>query len=604
MKTPLEQFHVVALLRQQMIQMGDAPALRFQEGEAWADISWKQFGIYADGISQALLSFGIEVQDKLAIFANNSPEWTITDVAAAQIRAVTAPIYPTSTVDQAAYIINDSQAKMLFVDGQEQLDKAIELLPLCPKLERIVLMKDGLIKPQANIPLLTWQELLDGDHYVYHQELLNRVSNLHLDDLFTLIYTSGTTGEPKGVMLLQRNFASAIRQHCEFVPFHQGDVSLAFLPLSHVFERCWSLYALTQGGTNAYLNDPTQVQSALAEVKPNAMCAVPRLFEKIYSAVMTKVAKAPTKRQRLFHWALHQGYSHFLKDQGQKRFGPWRTFKWIAADRLVLSKIRAQLGGQLKVMPCGGAALDPEVSKFFLSVGLPVICGYGMSETVATITANRPGTIGIGTNGTPLPDLEVRIGDEDEIQVRGDTVMKGYYNRPDANQEAFTEDGWFRTGDCGRFDEQGRLIITDRIKELMKTSNGKYIAPQRVEGMVSREPLVEQVAIVADSRNYVSALIVPAFEALEQWAKERGIKYKDKMELLENSKVIAHFDERLKHVQQELAKFEQVKKFTLLNREFSQKMGEITPTLKLRRKVINQRFAAEIEEMYKKVVKN
>ncbi|WP_298440878.1 long-chain fatty acid--CoA ligase [uncultured Ferrimonas sp.] len=590
------------MLRQRMQQMPDAPALRYQAQKQWQDISWQQFGLFADGISRALLALDIGVQDKLAIFAQNSPQWTIADLAIAQLRAVSAPIYPTSTSEQAAYIINDAQAKVLFVGGQEQYDKALQLIELCPTLTHIILMDKALVKVACAVTVVHWQELLDGDHHSLQGELDQRINDSHLDDLHTLIYTSGTTGDPKGVMLDQRNFASAIRQHCEFIPFHSGDVTLAFLPLSHVFERAWTIYALSQGGTNAYLLNPAQVQGALKEIRPHAMCAVPRLFEKIYSAVMDKVSKAPKGRQRLFQWALHQGHNHFLKDQGEMRFGPWRTFKWIAADRLVLSKIRDQLGGRIRMMPCGGAALDPQVNRFFQSVGLSVLCGFGMTETTATVTASRPGNIGIGSNGTPLPDVELKIGANDEVLVRGDTVMRGYYHRPEADAETFTEDGWLRTGDCGRLDEQGRLVITDRIKELMKTSNGKYIAPQRVEGMCSREPLVEQIAIIADARNYVSALIVPAFEALEAWAKERNIPYKDKLELLENAKVNAHFEERLKEVQQELAKFEQVKKFTLINREFSQKMGEITPTLKLRRKVINQRFAAEIESMYKKVV--
>ncbi|QIZ78944.1 AMP-dependent synthetase/ligase [Ferrimonas lipolytica] len=586
-----------------MQEMPDAPALRYQSDNQWQDISWQQFGLFADGISRALLALGLEVQDKIAIFAQNSPQWTIADIAAAQIRAVSAPIYPTNTTEQSAYIINDSGAKVLFVAGQEQYQKALAIVADCPQLQHIVLMDKELAKVDCAIAIHGWQELLDGDHHHLQAGLDARIDDVHLDDLFTLIYTSGTTGEPKGVMLDSRNFASAIRQHCEFIPFHKGDVSLAFLPLSHVFERAWTVYALSQGGTNAYLLNPGDVQGALTEVRPHAMAAVPRLYEKIYSAVMDKVNQAPKSRQRLFHWALQQGLNHFLKDQGEMRFGPWRTLKWILADRLVLSKIRNNLGGRLNMMPCGGAALDPQVDRFFQSVGLTVICGYGMTETTATISASRPGNIGIGANGTPLADVEVRISDNDEIQVRGDTVMRGYYNRPDADAEAFTEDGWLRTGDCGRLDERGRLVITDRIKELMKTSNGKYIAPQRVEGMVAREPMVEQVAIIADARNYVSALIVPAFEALEHWAKERNITYKDKLELLENSKVIALFEERLKEVQHELAKFEQVKKFTLMNREFSMKLGEITPTMKLRRKVINQRFAAEIEQMYKKVVR-
>ncbi|WP_345315415.1 long-chain fatty acid--CoA ligase [Ferrimonas gelatinilytica] len=588
-------------MRERFASMGNAPALRHQANGQWQTISWIDFGRRVDALSRALLAMGLAVQDKVAIFANNCPEWTIADLATAQCRAVSAPIYPTNTEQQSAYIINDAGARVLFVAGQEQYQKALNLLSDCPTLTDLVLLEEDLTPVEAPVRIHRLSELLVADNGAQQAELDRRIGDHRLDDLLTLIYTSGTTGEPKGVMLDYKNFASAVRQHISFVPFGEGDVSLAFLPLSHVFERCWTLYVLIQGGTNAYLNDPMRVQDALAEVRPHVLCAVPRLYEKIFSAVMEKLETAPGKKKALFLWALKQGLKRFEAEQGHGSLTILDRLKLAIADKLVLSKVREKLGGRIRFMPAGGAALDPKVNEFFQSVGLTVLCGFGMTETTASVTANMPGRIGIGTNGNPLAEMQVRIGADDEIQVKGDTVMRGYYNRPEDTAATFTEDGWLKTGDCGYLDEQGRLMITDRIKELMKTSNGKYIAPQRVEGMVSRDPLVEQVAIIADARNYVSALIVPAFEALESWAKEAGIQYKDKLELVQHARVKAHFEERLKAVQKELARFEQVKQFTLLPREFCMKLGELTPTMKLRRRVINQRFAAQIDAMYRKV---
>ncbi|GAA5187208.1 long-chain fatty acid--CoA ligase [Ferrimonas gelatinilytica] len=601
MRTPLEQLHLVKGMRERFASMGNAPALRHQANGQWQTISWIDFGRRVDALSRALLAMGLAVQDKVAIFANNCPEWTIADLATAQCRAVSAPIYPTNTEQQSAYIINDAGARVLFVAGQEQYQKALNLLSDCPTLTDLVLLEEDLTPVEAPVRIHRLSELLVADNGAQQAELDRRIGDHRLDDLLTLIYTSGTTGEPKGVMLDYKNFASAVRQHISFVPFGEGDVSLAFLPLSHVFERCWTLYVLIQGGTNAYLNDPMRVQDALAEVRPHVLCAVPRLYEKIFSAVMEKLETAPGKKKALFLWALKQGLKRFEAEQGHGSLTILDRLKLAIADKLVLSKVREKLGGRIRFMPAGGAALDPKVNEFFQSVGLTVLCGFGMTETTASVTANMPGRIGIGTNGNPLAEMQVRIGADDEIQVKGDTVMRGYYNRPEDTAATFTEDGWLKTGDCGYLDEQGRLMITDRIKELMKTSNGKYIAPQRVEGMVSRDPLVEQVAIIADARNYVSALIVPAFEALESWAKEAGIQYKDKLELVQHARVKAHFEERLKAVQKELARFEQVKQFTLLPREFCMKLGELTPTMKLRRRVINQRFAAQIDAMYRKV---
>ncbi|SDI28227.1 long-chain acyl-CoA synthetase [Ferrimonas sediminum] len=598
----LEDLHLVDLVRARIDEMPEKAALSYREKGQWHDISWKQLGTTITQLARVLLHLGLEPQDKVALFGQNSEKWTMADLACMQARAVVVPIYPTNTAEQAGYILNDAAAKVVFVGDQEQYDKALEALPHCPSVAHLVLMNSTIAKRDAAVIQHSYEELLRYNVEYCRQALEQRIEESNLDDLLTLIYTSGTTGEPKGVMLDYRNFASTTRQHSRVLDYGKGDRSLAFLPLSHVFERGWTLYSLGLGAHVGLLDNPADVQQAMVEFKPNVMCAVPRFYEKVYSAVADKVSKAPAHRRALFYWALRQGQKRFQADNGGQPLGKVSQAFYRLADKLVLTKLRAVLGGEMRFMPCGGAKLDDVVHEFFQSIGITLLCGYGLTETTATVTCGLPGSIKLQGNGRPLPEAQVKIGAENEILVKGDTVMRGYYNRPE-DTEAVFEDGWFKTGDAGYLDEQGMLHITDRIKELMKTSNGKYIAPQRVEGMVGRDPLIEQVAIIAEARNYVSALIVPAFESLEAWAKEKGIKYKDQLELIQHSAVVEHFEQRLKEVQGELAKFEQVKKFTLLPREFCMKRGELTPTLKLRRKVINERFEAEIDAMYAKAKK-
>ena len=592
----LEQYQIVSLLDQQVKAQPNNIALEgFEMTAPWDKVSWTQFKNYSDQLAAAFIDHGLAVQDRVAILSNNCPQWTIVDIATNKARGVLVPIYPTSTLEQAAYIIRDSGAKVLCVTNEAQYHMACKLLPLCPSLQQVIVFDnsvelitdthfhiDSLISEEAGHP---------------HPELDQRIADSHLDDLMTLIYTSGTTGDPKGVMLDQRNVASAMRQHHQRVPFEPGDVSLVFLPLSHVYERGWSYYVMSRGGRNVYLADTPRVQHAIAAVKPHTVCVVPRFLEKVYAAVMDKVNKGPASRRKLFDWAINVGRRQFEVDQGRAKGGLLLKWQWLLANKLVYSKLHGALGGNIKYMPCGGAALDAEVGAFFAAINIPLLVGYGMTETTATVACCSPDNRVKGANGLPLDEVEVRLGKDDEILVRGETVMRGYYNRPLETAEAF-EDGWLKTGDVGRIDENGNLFITDRLKELMKTSNGKYIAPQRVEGKVGCSPLIEQVAIIADARNYVTALIVPAFEALEAWAKQQGVRYESTMDLVRNSEVKAHFEEKLKQLQHELAGFEQIKKFTLLPEAFSMESGLITPTLKLRRKMIYRKYEREINAMY------
>ncbi|MGI2128140.1 AMP-dependent synthetase/ligase [Shewanella oncorhynchi] len=598
----LDQYHVIRLLQQQSESLKDAVALEgFEMAAPWYQVSWQAFDQISSKIAQVLIELGVQVQDRCVILAQNCPQWTCADVGTLKTRAVVVPIYPTSTVEQASFIVNDATAKVIFVDDAKQYAMACELQALCPSLEHVIVF-DASVTLAADKANQHWHldTLLAGDTQLnieQEAELNRRLHAANLDDLLTLIYTSGTTGDPKGVMLDYRNMASTIRQHDQKLAFHSGDVSLAFLPLSHVFERSWSFYVLCRGGHNVYLQNTQRVKEAISAVRPHTLCVVPRFLEKVYSAVQDKVAKSADGRKKLFAWAMRVGQRQFEVGQGRAKGGLWLSLQWRLAHKLVYSKLQAVLGGRLKFMPCGGAALDVNVGSFFHAINIPVLCGYGMTETNATVTCNTLGNRVPGSNGQPLLETEIKLGKDDEILVRGATVMRGYYNRPEDTAAAF-EDGWLKTGDAGRFDANGNLFITDRIKELMKTSNGKYIAPQRVEGAVGCCPFIEQVAIIADARNYVTALIVPAFESLEAWAKDKGLKYESPLELLRHSHVVEHFEQRLKQLQHELAGFEQIKKFTLLPEAFSMEAGLITPTLKLRRKMIYHKYAHEINAMY------
>lgn len=594
----LEQYHVIQLLRQQSASLKDAIALEgFEMAAPWHQVSWQAFDHTSSKIAQVLIELGVQVQDRCVILSQNCPQWTCADIGTLKSRAIVVPIYPTSTIEQASFIVNDAAAKVIFVDDAKQYAMACELQTICPSLEHVIVF-DSSVTLAADKGNQHWHlDTLLAGGYTQEAELNKRLEAANLDDLLTLIYTSGTTGDPKGVMLDYRNMASTIRQHDQKLAFSSGDVSLAFLPLSHVFERSWSFYVLCRGGHNVYLQNTQRVKEAISAVRPHTLCVVPRFLEKVYSAVQDKVAKSPESRKKMFAWAMRVGERQFEAGQRRAKGSLWLSLQWQLANKLVYSKLQAVLGGRLKFMPCGGAALDLNVGSFFHAIGIPVLCGYGMTETNATVTCNTLDNRVPGSNGQPLLETEIKLGKDDEILVRGATVMRGYYNRPEDTAAAF-EDGWLKTGDAGRFDANGNLFITDRIKELMKTSNGKYIAPQRVEGTVGRCPFIEQVAIIADARNYVTALIVPAFESLEAWAKEKGLKYESSLELLRHSHVVEHFEQRLKQLQHELAGFEQIKKFTLLPEAFSMEAGLITPTLKLRRKMIYHKYAHEINAMY------
>ncbi len=599
MSNKLKQYHQIERVQSQIRHNPERIAFSEWSKKKYYSLTWSQVGERLKQISCALLDANVAIQEPVTIFANNSISWALTDLAILQIRAITVPIYATSTEGQAAYIINNCQSRILFVGDQQQMDIAIKLREQCPKLQYIIALSSEVDLRQCDI---AWtldnfcQQLITSRQL---DELKTRIKYCDLNDLFTLIYTSGTTGTPKGVMLDYANMATQLYLHDERLGVNQHDVSLSFLPLSHVFERAWSFYMMHCGAHNIYLCDTRDVKEAMQAVKPTVMCSVPRFYEKIHSAIQTKVAKATCLRRMAFHCALWCGQRNLLVYRNGKQ--PSWLLKQLhnLADKAILSKLRQAMGGNIRLMPAAGAKLDDNIISFFLSIGVNIIYGYGMTETCATVSCWQvdryytPGSI-----GKPLPGVEVRIGDGNEIQVRGPIVTRGYYNDPEKTAVSFTQDGWLKTGDAGSIDADGNIYITERIKELMKTSTGKYIAPQQIEGAIGHDRFIEQVAVIADARNFVTALIVPCYETLEEYAKLINVKYHDRLELLKNNQIVEMFEQRLKDLQKELARFEQVKRFTLLPNAFSMEKGELTPTLKLRRNIILHNYRREIDSMY------
>ncbi|MCC8366707.1 long-chain fatty acid--CoA ligase [Xenorhabdus sp. PB61.4] len=594
----LHSYHLITRLQQQVSKYPEKIAFRQWSASEQLEMSWQDVDSKTKSIARSLLSLEVGIQEKIGIFADNSMAWSLSDLAILQLRAVTVPLYATSSRDQAAFILNDAGVRILFVGGQEQYDIALTLLVFCPQLNHLVVLDESVdLKecPQA----LYLSAFIADDRPQYQAELDSRIAGLDLHDLFTLIYTSGTTGEPKGVMLDYQNIAAQLYLHDQRLTLTEQDISLSFLPLSHIFERAWSYYVMHTGALNVYLTDTNFVREAMLDVRPTVMCSVPRLYEKIHSAILEKVSRAPFWRRMIFQWAIKRGERRWSRQLNGQKSCPFSLCGEKLADRLVLNKLRQLLGGRIRFLPVAGARLEDSIMRFFLSVGLNIKYGYGMTETCATVSCWEEKNYLLGSIGTPLPGVDVRVSTAGEIQVRGPIVMKGYYNRPEDTVHAFTEDGWLRTGDAGGLDETGNLFITERLKDLMKTSTGKYIAPQLIEGTLGQDRFIEHIAVIADARQFVSALIVPSYEALEDYAKSINLHYQSRLELLRNHQVIGLFEQRLKELQKNIAKFHQVKRFTLLPEAFSMEKGELTPTLKLRRKIISQRYQSEIESMYR-----
>ena len=594
----LEKFHLVTRLASQAAHYGDREALRYWENGQLCSLSWRVFYEEIQKIANALLHYQVGVQENIGIFAPNSPQWTMVDMAAAHIRACAVPIYATNTADQAAYIINNAGIKILFVGEKEQYEKVAQIRQACPELQLVVLFNEALLKEGGASVCTLSQFIAVPQGKIYEAELKKRFDQRNLQDFYTIIYTSGTTGNPKGVLIDYENVAYQFINHDDRLAVVEGNVSMSFLPLSHVYERMWVAYVFHKGVINCYLDDTNRVAEALKEVKPHYMCVVPRLLEKIYTKIYENVGKQSLVKRIVFAAA-----TRIAKIQlGRTKKGKYPSFVlkklYNVADKLVFQKLKAALGGNIQMIPCGGALLEPSIGRFFRAIGVNVTLGYGMTETTATVSCWDDKKFKLKSVGTLVPHIQAKIGENNEILLKGGSITKGYYNNPEENAKAFTEDGFLHTGDAGYIDKEGNIFITERIKELMKTSNGKYIAPQQIEGKVGKDSFIEQIAIIADARKYVSALIVPNYDALSEYAKSLNLKYKNYSELIKNSQIVEFFQKRLQNLQQELAAYEQIKRFTLLTTPFSINNDELTPTLKLKRKNIYKNYFREIEAMY------
>lgn len=584
--------HLALYFNERAEHYADNDAQGFRSESGWEMTTYREMREQVQRLSRALMELGVETGDRVGIFSPNRPEWTVADIAILTVGAVTVPVYATNTKEQLRYILDDAAIRVLFVGDPEQCEKAGALVA-DTTLETIVAF------PRAEGEgATTLGELLEsGASSERDGEIEARLAAVKADDLASLIYTSGTTGEPKGVMLTHANFFHqfhALEQEAKIGP---EDRSLCFLPLSHVLERAWSYYVLLHGASTCYLEDPREIKEALGEVKPTAMVSVPRLYEKIYSTVFNRLEAASPVKKLLFKWAISTGRRFEYASRRGKWVNPFLAWQHALAERLVLSKIRAVVGGSQKFFIAGGAPLAAEIEEFFLSIGLLICEGYGLTETSPVISANVPREFRFGTVGKPITGVTVRISKEGEIQAKGPNVMKGYYNKPEATAEAFV-DGWFKTGDVGEFDEDGFLKITDRIKDLIITSGGKNIAPQHIELVVGGDHYIEQLVAIGDRRPFISALVVPSFEALEEWAKEDGLAFDSREQLIAAPEVVAMYEKRIAARSEPLGPYERIKKVTLLATEFTQDAGELTPTMKLKRKVINEKYAPQIDKMY------
>ncbi len=591
------------MISKQCLKYGKREAFKYKENNRWISTSWNELNHITETIACALEIIGLKEEDNITVFSANRPEILITDFAAYANRAVPISIYSTSSADQVEYIVNDAKAEIIFVGDKKQYAIARSVQKKLKHLRQIITFDDVQrdADDKTTLTFAQFTELGKKASQACHDEVDARRNRALPDDIATIIYTSGTTGEPKGAVLPHSCFNAVMEIHVErLTMLSDKDTSLCFLPLSHIFEKAWTYFCMHMGMRFAINNDPREIQQTIKEIRPTCMCSVPRFWEKVYTAVQEKLSDMKGFKKWMASRALSVGHRRNIDYARIGKKAPWyieQQYRFF--ERHVFMPLRKAIGVENgNIFPTAGAPLSANIVEFFQSCGINVMIGYGLSETTATVTCYPNTGYEIGTVGTPMPRVQVKIGDENEILVKGPTVMRGYYNKPEATAQAFTADGWFRTGDAGYIDESGALILTERIKDLFKTSNGKYIAPQALESRLGEDKYIEQVAVIGDQRKYVTAIIIPAFEALKEYARKKHIQYRSVEDLVKNADIRKMIEERIERLQENFAGFEQIKKFTLLPQAFTMEAGELTNTLKIRRPIINNRYAREIEAMY------
>ena len=595
--------HLSVLIHDLANKYGDKTALTFKKfgSDKWQSVSWNQFSLRVKQVSNALLNIGAKPHDKIAVFSQNCVHYLYTDFGAYGIKVCSIPFYATSSEQQIQYMINDGQVRFLFVGEQEQYDKAHRVFALCPSLERIIIF-DSSVRISTHDPAaLYFKDFIKlGENLPRQTEVEALYQSASMDDMVNILYTSGTTGDSKGVMLTYGQYDAALRANDEVVPVSEKDRVINFLPFTHIFERGWAYLCLSEGAQLFINTYPHEIQESMRQVHPTCMCSVPRFWEKVYIAVKAKMDEAGSVQKKLFYHALAVGRKRNIEYIANGKRPPLTLeLEYKIINKTILSMVRKQLGlDHPNIFPTAGAYVIPEVEEFILSVGIGMVVGYGLTESLATVSCvHLDKKFTIGSVGRPISSIQIKIGEDNEILLKGPTITKGYYHRDTTNAKVFDEEGFFHTGDAG-YMKDGELFLTERIKDLFKTSNGKYIAPQQVESLLLVDKFIDQVAVIADQRKFVSALIVPEFRLVEDWAREHQIAFSSREDLCANEQVKKMLQERINTLQQQLAYYEQIKRITLLPHHFSMESGELTNTLKIRRPIINKNYQAEIDKMY------
>ena len=595
--------HLSRLILDQAKKYGDREALIYKDfgGSEWKSYSWNQFSDMVKKVSNALLNLGVKVQENLGVFAQNSVQYLFCDFGAWGVRAVTIPFYATSSEQQIQFMISDAKIRFLFVGEQDQYDKARRIFSTCPTLERIIVFDKNVHISSLDLSSMYFDDFLKlGDNYPRQTEVESLQAQASMDDIANILYTSGTTGDSKGVILTCGQYHAAMIANDKCVPVGENDRVLNFLPFTHIFEKGWKILGLTEGATLIVNTYPQEVQQSMKETHPTCMSSVPRFWEKVYMGVQEQIEKASAPKRKFFMHALNVGKKHNIDYLSKGKRPPLPLhMEYELLNKTVFSLVRKELGLEnAHFFPTAGATVNPKVEEFVHSIGINMIVGYGLTESLATVSCNHLGKpYTVGGVGIPIEGIDIKISEEGEVLLKGPTITKGYYNREDLTKAAFTADGYFKTGDSGYL-KGNELFLKERIKDLFKTSNGKYIAPQMIESKLLVDKYIDQIAIIADQRKFVSALIIPVYPLLEEYARENKIPFENREQLCKNPQINQMMKERIDTLQQQLAHYEQIKRFTLLPQNFTMEKGELTNTLKIKRRVLNENYKKEIDAMY------
>ena len=595
--------HLSVLIHDQARKYGNRSVLTFRPFGSlqWKTVTWNQFSLRVKQVSNAMLNLNIKPQENIAVFAQNCIHYLYTDFGAYGVKAVSIPFYATSSETQIQFMINDAQVRVLFVGEQEQYDKALRVFTLCPSLERIIIFDESVrISPNDPNAMYFSDFLKLGEGLPRQTEVENLWKTADFNDICNILYTSGTTGDSKGVVLTYGQYQAALEANDKCVSVGEDDRSISFLPLTHIFERGWAYLCLSEGAEIIINTYPKEIQDSMRQTHPTCMSSVPRFWEKVYQAVKDKIDRSGAVQKKMFAYALSVGRKYNIEYLSHAKRPPLPlALEYKVVDKTILSLVRKTMGLiNPNIFPTAGAYVSPEVEEFIHSIGLNMVVGYGLTESLATVSCDHLSEgYTLGSVGRPIEGIQIKIGENDEILLKGPTITRGYYKRDSINAVSFDEDGFFHTGDSGYL-KDGELFLKERIKDLFKTSNGKYIAPQQIEALLLVDKFVDQAAVIADQRKFVSALIVPAYSQLEEWARDNVVSYSTIDELCAHPKVNAMMKERIDTLQQTLSPYEQIKRFTLLPKPFSMENGELTNTLKLRRQVVNKNYKEFIDKMY------